>query len=250
MLSSWIRNWLKQLYPSRSRRRPIRSPRCHGKTPLLEVLEDRTLPSVTLSGVPEWAERGPGPINNLDSVLAPPNNAASGAVQSIAVNPNDPTNIVVGTVNGGVWSTANADPSNPGAVAWQPLTDQLGSLAIGAVAFSPMGPPGQTIFAGTGDFTSFAFNGGPAVGLYRTTDGGATWSLLGPNLAGHRIKQVLPTAVGGDPAHQVILVATVDGGGLFRSADGGQTFTAVPLLPPPGSPPSAFPLSQSVTQLI
>src|SRR5262249_37029223 len=204
MVFPWIRRWLKQPHPARS-------PRRHRKTPLLEVLEDRTLPAITLPGVPDWVEQGPRPINNLGNENAAPNNAASGAVQSIAVNPNDPTNIVIGTVNGGVWRTTNADPSNPGVVAWQPLTDQLGSLAIGAVAFSPMDPTGRTIFAGTGDFTSFARNGGPSVGLYRTTDGGATWSLLGPNLAGHRIKQVLPTAVGGDPAHQVILVATVDG---------------------------------------
>src|SRR5438045_709038 len=79
--------------------------------PTIQVLEDRTLlASVTLLGVPNWVEQGPGPI------LVPGSAAAfnqNGAVQSIAARPGDATTLFVGTVNGGVWRTTTAMAANP-----------------------------------------------------------------------------------------------------------------------------------------
>jgi hypothetical protein len=70
----------------------------------IESLENRCLLTVTLTGVPGWVEQGARPINNAQLVAAP-NNAAGGAVQSIAVDRNNAANIWLGTVNGGVWRT-------------------------------------------------------------------------------------------------------------------------------------------------
>jgi hypothetical protein len=183
--------------------------------------------------VPTWTAEGPQPILNAGSVI-PPNNPATGAVESVAVNPNNPQQIYVGSVNGGIWRTNNADPNNPGAVTWTPLTDQQASLAVGSIAFSPLDNTGNTIYAGTGSFSNLTDNGapagGPAIGILRSTDGGATWQNFAVNPGNEgRIKAVLPTGIDLDPGagvQEMVLVATIDGGaGIWRSNDNGQTFT-------------------------
>src|SRR5437868_4047878 len=85
---------------------------------LLEPLEDRTLPSATLSGVANWVEQGPGPINGgqvegISPLKLAFQNPVAGAVQAIAVDPSDANRVFVGTVNGGIWRTTNATVSNP-----------------------------------------------------------------------------------------------------------------------------------------
>jgi hypothetical protein len=207
-------------------------PRCDFS---LEPLENRLLLSVDIvgAGIPTWTDQGPGPIINTSQTPAPPDNRVGGAVQSVAVDPNNSANIWIGTTNGGVWHTTNADPANPGAITWTPTMDQMPSLAIGAVTVDPTDASGNTVWAGTGSFSN-GFEGGDAIGLYRTTDGGATWQLLGTEMAGFRVKEVLPTTVITGTG-QLILVATTDGGGLFRSVDGGASFTQGATGLPPGS---------------
>jgi hypothetical protein len=199
--------------------------------PLTPDAQDQALATqgstVIVEGVPTWEEQGPRPLISAQ-LKASPNNAAAGAVQSIAVHPSNPRIIFLGTVNGGVWRTTNADPSNPSAIQWDPLTDQFGSLSIGSVAFDPMDTNGNTIYAGTGNFSNSP-SGGPAIGVLKSRDGGNQWSLIGTNMAG-RIKEVVPTTADADlvtpGVQQVILVATIEGG-LFRSTDGGDSFNQV-----------------------
>ncbi|MEX0676640.1 MAG: ubiquitin-activating E1 FCCH domain-containing protein [Pirellulales bacterium] len=207
-----------------------------------EVLEDRSLLSITLTGVPNWIEQGPRPI--IEAQLnALPNSPAAGAIQSIAVNPNivDPAHpnnhqIYVGAVNGGVWRTDNFDPANPTATAWRPLTDQQASLAISSVAIDPLDASGNVVFAGTGSFSNLAQQGDPPVGLLRTTDGGVSWTThkLINSFTQPRITTVLPTSVDTDPGpgvKEVILVGAIDlrpgVPGLYRSTDNGDNFTLI-----------------------
>ncbi len=221
--------------------------------PFLELLEDRTLPSITTVGVPTWTAQGPAMESQqqFGNGSTGPNDPVTGAVESIAVNPNNPAQIIAGTVNGGVWRTTNANAANPGAITWTPLTDQLSSLSIGIVAYDPGDATGNTFYAGTGLWSNGFSSGGSAVGLYRTQNAGQTWTLLGDNnlgvniLAGHRIKALAITG-------QTILVGAIDGTGtnsdpsrnyadlggeMFRSTDGGLTFSQV--LPASGLPSGA-----------
>src|SRR5262249_32544800 len=96
------------------------------------------------------------------------------------------------------------------------------------------------IYAGTGSYTNggvgvnFAASttspgsGGAAVGVYRSTDDGASWTLLGNSVfAGMRIRDVVPTTLNGG---QTVFVGTTDvngpnTGGVYRSDDSGGTWT-------------------------
>src|SRR5262249_32859259 len=132
---------------------------------------------------PVWTSQGPGLVNSSGGSITPQGNTVSGAIQDLAVDPNNPGHIIVGSVNGGVWQTTNGNTNNP---TWTPLTDQLASLAIGAVAFDPTDITGKTFYAGTGVWSNAFAIGDPPVGLYKTSDGGSTWTLLGAaTLGGH-----------------------------------------------------------------
>ena len=177
------------------------------------------------TATPAWSEQGPGPtLNGQTEGL--PGNPVAGAVNAIAVDLAHPGTVYLGTVNGGVWKTTNANTTAPNC---KPLTDlQLPALSISSIAISPLDP--KTIFAGTGSTSSDAFEGSPGFGVIHSTDGGATWSILaGATFAGRRIVSIAPLArTGGGLAGQVVLAATLfDGGGVYRSTNGGNSFVRV-----------------------
>ncbi|HZN33903.1 MAG TPA: hypothetical protein VFB80_08785 [Pirellulaceae bacterium] len=193
----------------------------------IESLEDRALLTVSLSGVPLWIEQGPGTMTNGSSEGIP-DEPVAGAVNVVAPDPVNANRLFAGSVNGGIWRTTDATSPNPH---WTPLTDQFRSLSVTSLEFSPLDPAHNTLFAGTGSTSSGGGDGGPAIGLLKTTDGGQTWSVLGGPVTGSGanfgILQVIPTAIG-TPATQVVLVST--SAGVFRSTDGGVTFGMSPVL--------------------
>jgi hypothetical protein len=157
-----------------------------------EILEDRTLPSFTLTGVPTWIPQGPGPtFSGQTEGLT--NNPVTGAVKAIAADPSNANRLFIGTVNGGIWKSDNATAANP---TWTPLTDLYPSLSISSIAFNPLDSSHNTLFAGIGEFSSDIGEGGPTLGILRTTDGGAHWSILGQSAFGdQRVTKVVPTAL-------------------------------------------------------
>ncbi len=170
----------------------------------------------------QWRATGPGPIiEGQDEGITTPEgtNPVSGAIESIAPSATDANVVYVGSVNGGVWKSTNAKAASP---SWTALTDQaLPALSIGSVAISPLNP--NLVFAGAGNRSSFANVGGANFGIGRSTDGGATWTVVGAGISA-AIRRVLPTSnlQGGT---EVVLVAADSG--LFRSVDAGLTYTAV-----------------------
>ncbi len=189
----------------------------------LEHLESRVLLAIDLSGVPSWVEQGPGTILNGNNVEGIPGRPQAGAVTAMAPDPTNANRLFVASTNGGVWRTTNATAANP---SWTPLTDQFGTLSTSAIAFSPLDATRNTLYVGTGTTSSGFGDGGPQIGVLKTTDGGNTWSVIGQSLAGNQINQIIPTALG-TPATQVVLAAT--NSGIYRSVDGGLTFGAVPI---------------------
>ena len=218
--------WFAFLHPGRQRSAAARS-RCRvasrsapSCTWNVEQLEDRTLLAVSLTGVPNWVEQGPGPLLN-GQVEGMTDNPVAGAIRTIAPHPTQANTVLIGSVNGGIWRTTNANAASPN---WTPLIDDFPGLSIASITFSPRDDTGNTIYAGVGAVSSFGNRSGPLTGLLKSTDGGSTWQLVGSQLRGLDIRAVLPAAGTGE---EVVLAAT--NGGLFRSTNGGLTFTPVVL---------------------
>ena len=132
-------------------------------------------------------------------------------------DPPTPTSSLCRLGHGGIWRTTNASAASPN---WTPLIDDFPGLSIGAIAISPRDH--NTIFAGVGRSSSDAGEGGSLTGLLKSTDGGDTWSLVGRQLRGLNVRQLVAQAGSGP---EVVLAATDDG--LFRSTNGGSSFTSV-----------------------
>jgi hypothetical protein len=90
-----------------------------------------------------------------------------GRVSCIAIDPSNTKHILLGSAGGGIWESKNSGTS------WLPCTDQMPSLAIGAVAFDPNSP--KRVYAGSGEGNFYANLG---AGVYQSTDGGITWTVL------------------------------------------------------------------------
>jgi photosystem II stability/assembly factor-like uncharacterized protein len=93
-----------------------------------------------------------------------------GRVVAVAGVPGDSTTFYFGSVNGGIWKTIDAG------VVWTPIFDSQPVGSIGALAVAPSDP--KTIYAGSGesDIRSDLSSGN---GVYKSTDGGATWNHIG-----------------------------------------------------------------------
>ena len=132
----------------------------------------------------------------------------------------------MGAVNGGIWLTLNATSRD---VKWFRLTDSQSSLSIGALEFDPTDPFRLTLVAGIGQFSSFGRAGGARNGLLRTTNGGLFWRaidgggvLINKNIAGVAARgRTLVVAV------NTATPFTFPNIGIWRSTDGGATFTQI-----------------------
>src|SRR5207248_1569725 len=122
---------------------------------------------------------------------------------------------------------------------WTPLTDNQPSLAIGAIAAVPhSGTTADTIYAGTGD-GNLSCDSEFGQGVLKSTDNGATWSLLGNGYIDPLSVTSIAVTPGTSPATDVIYAGTAYGTsnstteacitvaalsslpGLFKSTDGG-----------------------------
>ena len=117
-----------------------------------------------------WTPIGPAPIPN-GQVNTGPSTRASGRVLAIAVHPENPDIVYVGTTQGGSYRTTNGGSN------WTSLMDNALSLAVNAIEFVPGQP--DTIFVGTGEagFCADCFFG---VGIYRIDNASTTADLSGP----------------------------------------------------------------------
>ncbi len=151
-----------------------------------------------LNGVGSWTWLGPGNIG--------------GRARALAIHPNQPNTMWLGSVSGGIWKTTD------GGASWQIQTDFLGNMAISSLVMDPNDP--NTIYAGTGEGQGL---GGErrGAGVFKTTDGGNTWAQL-PSTATNDWQYVNRLAIADS---QTLLAATDTG--IFRSTDAGTSWNQV-----------------------
>ena len=102
---------------------------------------------------------------------------ASGRVTAFALAPNctkEKCTLYLAAAGGGVWRT---DKALSGDLDWQFLSGSFGINAVGALLIDPNDLSGNTVYAGTGE-PNASVDSEAGVGIYKTTDGGATWALV------------------------------------------------------------------------
>jgi photosystem II stability/assembly factor-like uncharacterized protein len=141
----------------------------------------------------------------------------SGRIADIAKDPRDQAVWYVAVASGGVWKTENTGTT------WTPIFDDESSYSIGTVTVDPENP--NVVWVGTGENNSQR-SAGYGDGVYKSLDGGQTWTNMGLETSEHIGKIVL------DPRDSnVVWVASQGplwspGGerGLYKSTDGGETW--------------------------
>jgi photosystem II stability/assembly factor-like uncharacterized protein len=168
-----------------------------------------------------WAPIGPSPMQESSS-------QDNGLCTVIAVDPVNSSVLYLGAAQGGLWRSAD------GGNTWTPLFDQQPALGIGeptGIAIDPNNP--TTIYAGTSGRVGSAEPDvvlQPSAGLFKSTDGGASWVQLGSGYPawnsgnGWQFFSQWINVIIVDPANSVLYLATA--AGVYTSPDGGQTWTA------------------------
>lgn len=133
---------------------------------------------------------------------------------------NEPFRFIMGTTGGGVWQTDDAGSN------WKNISDGFFGGSIGAVAIADSDP--NVIYVGTGSADPRG-NTSAGHGMYKSMDGGKTWSFIGLPDAGQIGKiRVHPN----DP--DLVYVAALGHifgpnpeRGVYRSKDGGKNWEQV-----------------------
>jgi len=147
-------------------------------------------------------------------------NNIGGRVTDVVVDSSQQNTIYVASAGGGVWKSTDAGSTF--APAWpNDYPQAIGSLARGS---------GGTLWAGTGEANA---SGGSITyvgdGVYKSTDGGATWRNVGLDRAG------MIGRIAVDPADPDTVLVAASGSiystggtrGLFRTTDAGKHWKAV-----------------------
>ena len=163
------------------------------------------LDSVTLSAM-RW--RAIGPAN------------MGGRVADVEGIPSPSKTFYVAAAGGGIWKTTNAGTT------FRPIFENQRCMSMGDMAIAPSDT--NTIYVGTGEQNS-RNSISPGCGVFKSTDGGRTWSFLGLAETEHigRV-QVHPT----DPntVYMAVLGSawkTSKARGLYKTTDGGKTWTVI-----------------------
>ncbi|MEZ4888374.1 MAG: T9SS type A sorting domain-containing protein [Chitinophagales bacterium] len=153
-----------------------------------------------------WSLEGPGNIG--------------GRINVVIADPNNSNILYVGAAKGGVFKSIDAGEN------WFPIFDEQLFLSIGAIAVDPN--DSNIVYVGTGDL-NISGNFSVGDGLYKSEDGGNTWTHLG------LVEERIVSKILIHPNNSNILYASCMGNplerntkrGVYQSKDGGETWKQV-----------------------
>ncbi len=153
----------------------------------------------------DWEFLGPGNIG--------------GRIRTLYIHPSDTDLLFAGSVGGGIWK------STDGGASWSPVNDFMANLVVTSIAADPQTTDNvddTVLYAATGE----GFYNGDALrgyGLFKSTDGGATWEHLSstdPTQDGdwYYVNRVAVNDQG-------VIIAVARNNAVFTSTDGGDSWT-------------------------
>ncbi|MBV6428365.1 MAG: hypothetical protein KIPDCIKN_02892 [Haliscomenobacter sp.] len=133
-----------------------------------------------------------------------------------------PFTFYMGAAGGGLWLTED------GGIHWRNISDGFfSSGSIGAIAVSESDP--NVVYAGTGEHSARGNTTAPGDGVYKSTDGGRTWTHTGLIHSRHI------SAIRIHPANPEVVFVAVQGAlfgpnpqrGVYRTTNGGRTWEQI-----------------------
>jgi photosystem II stability/assembly factor-like uncharacterized protein len=163
------------------------------------------------------ADEPADPLSHLEYRSIGP--AAGGRVARVTGVAGDPSTYYAATAAGGVWRSVD------GGLEWKPLFDDQPVSSTGSVAVAPSDP--NVVYVGSGE-ANIRGNVGKGNGIYKSTDGGETWThvwtqegqigaiTVHPDDPDTAFAAVLGSPFGPNPER-----------GVYRTTDGGATWQQV-----------------------
>lgn len=211
---AWEQDYLATMDPALGRPSPEK---------LFPIYEQISLAQQNVSTTPgsvstPWVERGPSNV--------------SGRTRAIVFDPNDITHkkVWAGGVTGGLWYNNDITSASS---QWVAVDDFWDNIAITAIAFDPTNS--QIMYVGTGEGWNQSFSGARGAGIWKSTNGGSTWTHLSSTSGFYFVNDLVVRNESGTG----VIYAAVKGfyymkswhgssqEGLQRSTNGGTSFTQV-----------------------
>lgn len=217
---SLARDWLDQSRTFYTENEDLQHPPSWGWRQFVRVqrfLEARTISGVLPTAADrvqawEFARARRSASGHPWTSIGPPN--ISGRIVDLKFHPTNPDLVYAASASGGLWI------SSDGGDTWRTTTDELPSLAIGAVCVVPTDPDVVLVATGEGLHWTYVVYG---VGIWKSIDGGETWN---PTSLTHQVTDNHGFHVmEANPITGTILAGANDG--LWRSVDQGDTWARV-----------------------
>jgi photosystem II stability/assembly factor-like uncharacterized protein len=132
-------------------------------------------------------------------------------VSSLAVTTGPSGGLYAGTLGAGLFQ------STDGGASWKVVAHPPNDLYISSLRTDPSNP--STLYAGT----AHPYNGTVPQTLYKSPDGGATWTATGLSPGGNSLDIIAVSPA----SPQTILAATAQARGYYESLDGGKTWSTI-----------------------
>ena len=186
----------------------------------LEIAEEKRTSWAYANRMTEvnWSERGP--------------NTIGGRTRALLIDPNDSTKkkLWAAGVSGGLWYTNDITISVP---TWSEVDGTWGNLAVCSISSDPN--DANIMYVGTGERMGIFSTASRGLGMWKSTDGGGSWTHLTSTENFNYVTDIVVR----DESGSSVVYAGVGGHyyegqwhgsantGLWRSTDGGSTWTQV-----------------------